>query len=226
VATGGTATSPSGGIPGSAFDGSNATSWVLNTGITAGEITYQLSSAQDIVEHALVGASTVANSANRWAVYWSDNNVDYTPAALVGGQTGWTANEKRVFTHASYPAAIGSGVPVTVAPVALSEVQPGGVKQFNYKTSDPMYSRDAATFNTDRFITGVVKQDGVTVVRTVRAYDRASGALIGETKSNGSGAFSILSKQVIGYCTVIALDDLASAPDYNAVIADLVIPTY
>lgn len=78
---------------------------------------------------------------------------------------------------------------------------------------------------TEKFLTGTVKENGVAVARKVRAYHRATGRVLGETTSNTStGAFSLSSVGWTDNCYVVALDDLTVAPDYNAVIYDLVIP--
>ena len=74
-------------------------------------------------------------------------------------------------------------------------------------------------------IAGTVKQGGVNVARTVRAYCRLTGEPLGEAVSNAStGAFSINARGRTDYAYVIAFDDLTQSPDYNAVIFDLVVP--
>lgn len=85
--------------------------------------------------------------------------------------------------------------------------------------------RNDAGLQTSPMITGTVKQSGVAVARTVRAYRRLTGEVLGETVSDGStGAFSINARGKTDNCYVVALDDLTAAPDYNALIFDLVIP--
>lgn len=74
-------------------------------------------------------------------------------------------------------------------------------------------------------ITGTVKEEGANVARTVRAYRRVTGELLGEALSDGgTGVFTIDVNGVVDECYVIALDDTGSAPDYNAQIFDLVVP--
>lgn len=86
------------------------------------------------------------------------------------------------------------------------------------------YSVDPHSNASDAHLSGTVTQNGAPVVRTVRAYDRASGLLIGQTTSGADGSFSILARHYRGPCYVLALDDLTQAPDYNAEIFDLVTP--
>lgn len=72
-------------------------------------------------------------------------------------------------------------------------------------------------------LSGVVTESSTGVARTVRVYDRATGALLAETiSSSEDGSFSIpiYSNDPV---YVVALDD-DSGDDYNAIIFDRVIP--
>lgn len=184
-----------------AFDGSNSTNWALSSG-TTGWIQYHFATAQDIVEHAVTAPSaTMTNAPNRWTLQYSDDGQNWTSASIVGGQTAWGSNEQRVFTHSSYPIAIGVNT--------LPQSGVGG----------QVYTGPVTA------LSGTVKQNGTPVARTVRAYHRKTGKVLGETVSDGTtGAFSILAQGSTDYCYVVALDDLTAAPDYNAGIFDLVIP--
>jgi len=72
-------------------------------------------------------------------------------------------------------------------------------------------------------VSGIVKQDGNPVERTVRVYDRASGLLLGETTSLTDGSFEIgFASQDEVY--VVALDDTSDADDFNALIFDRIVP--
>lgn len=72
-------------------------------------------------------------------------------------------------------------------------------------------------------ISGTVSELGTPVARTVRAYRRDTGALIGETVSAADGTFSIDTSGYTGECYVIALDDNAGV-DYNAKVFDRIVP--
>jgi hypothetical protein len=72
---------------------------------------------------------------------------------------------------------------------------------------------------------GIVKQAGIPVSgRWVRVYERTSGLLISQARSdlNGEFVFGGLNDGHTYY--VIAFDDLNQAPDFNAVIFDQLTP--
>lgn len=73
-------------------------------------------------------------------------------------------------------------------------------------------------------LTGTVKDDANTLcARTVRAYRRSNGALVGSVVSNAvTGAYSI-NTQTTDAHTVIVLDDDAGT-QYNALVLDKVMP--
>lgn len=72
-------------------------------------------------------------------------------------------------------------------------------------------------------LAGTVTEEGLPVSRTVRAYNRLTGALLKEVVSNAStGAFSIDAGSV-GPFYVVVLDDAAGV-QYNANIIDLLTP--
>jgi hypothetical protein len=73
-------------------------------------------------------------------------------------------------------------------------------------------------------IAGEVQEEGVGVEgRLVRLYNRSTGELVGEFRSNGSGDFVIPAADPTARHFVVAFDDDIS-PDYNAKIYDNVIP--
>lgn len=73
-------------------------------------------------------------------------------------------------------------------------------------------------------IAGEVREDDVGVEgRLVRLYNRSTGELVGEFRSNGSGDFVIPAADPTARHFVVAFDDDIS-PDYNAKIYDNVIP--
>lgn len=202
----------------SAFDASNATNWAATTNLTSGWIQYYFATAQDIVEHAITAPSaTMTNAPNRWTIQYSDDGLAWTTAAIVGGQTGWTSNEQRVFTHSGYPLAIGCA---SLLPAYLPAIT---VTPAAFTTRATL--RNDAGLQTSPMISGTVKQGGVACARTVRAYCRLTGEVLGEATSDGTtGAFSINARGKTDSCYVIALDDLTASPDYNAQIFDLIIP--
>lgn len=73
-------------------------------------------------------------------------------------------------------------------------------------------------------LSGTVRDDaGALCARTVRAYLRSSGALVGSTTSDaGTGIYSI-NTQTLAEHTVVALDD-ASGTQYNALVLDRITP--
>jgi hypothetical protein len=74
-------------------------------------------------------------------------------------------------------------------------------------------------------VSGTVTEGGSAVARTVRAYDRDNGELLGEATSDaGDGTYAFGSLIIPGTDVyVIALDDDAGT-DYNALIDDRVTP--
>jgi hypothetical protein len=73
-------------------------------------------------------------------------------------------------------------------------------------------------------IAGEVQEEGVGVEgRLVRLYNRSTGELVGEFRSNGTGDFVIPAADPTARHFVVAFDDDIS-PDYNAKIYDNVIP--
>lgn len=74
-------------------------------------------------------------------------------------------------------------------------------------------------------LSGTVKQAGTPVAgRWVRLYYRKNGFLIGSVRSGPSGEFSFGGLDPGDQYFVIAFDDLNQAPDFNAVIFDLLTP--
>ena len=226
VATGGTATASAqqvGSEASKAFDANNATNWLITAAVKQGWIQYQFATAQDIIEHTITApAATMTNAPKNHTIQWSDDNLNWTTTAIVGGQTGWTTNEKRVFTHSSYPVTIGVGTMLANMLPANTQTVPAAT--FNAVLRGDQIGGRVYTGPT-KYITGIVKQESVNVSRIVRAYHRKTGEVLGETTSNAStGAFSLVSMGWTDQCYVLALDDLTASPDFNAVISDLVVP--
>ena len=219
VATGGTATASS-GTAANAFDASNATNWAVSAD-TAGWIQYQLLTALDIVEFSITAPSaTMTNAPNRCSLQYSDDNVNFFTIALVNGQTSWTTNEKRTFTTSTYPTNIGVGTMLANMIPAITSTVPA------FSTVNTLNPAAYRTYTGPRkYLSGTVKENGTNVARMVRAYHRVTGQFLGEATSNATtGAFSIESMGWSDNCYVVAFDSLAIAPDYNAIIYDLVIP--
>ena len=73
-------------------------------------------------------------------------------------------------------------------------------------------------------LSGVVRDDtGTPCARTLRAYRRSDGALVGSTISDATTGVYALGTQTLERCTVVALDDTAGT-QYNALVADLLTP--
>lgn len=75
-----------------------------------------------------------------------------------------------------------------------------------------------------KYLSGTVTEAGVGVARTMRAFERISGALISSTTSASDGTFSLPTNGVTGECFVVAFASPDGPPAYNAVIYDGVIP--
>jgi hypothetical protein len=74
------------------------------------------------------------------------------------------------------------------------------------------------------FFAGYVTELGSPVERTVRAYHRDTGELLGETTSSGVGGYYYLETTYSGAQYIITLDD-PSGDTYNLLGYDLMIPT-
>ena len=73
-------------------------------------------------------------------------------------------------------------------------------------------------------ISGIVKEAGDFVERTIRLYERSTGGLVDETISNsvdGTFFFGLVGGETEHY--VVTLDDTSDATDYNALIYDRVL---
>jgi hypothetical protein len=78
---------------------------------------------------------------------------------------------------------------------------------------------------TNYAVSGTVSVLGVaTAGYIVRAYRRDNGAFLGQTVSGAGGTFSITIGGYNGEVTVLAYDDVSTAPDYNAKVFDRVVP--
>jgi hypothetical protein len=79
---------------------------------------------------------------------------------------------------------------------------------------------DLVSFNTDRyfFMSGYVKEKGIPVVRTVRAYRRDTGELVDSTISDPSTGYYYLVTTYSGGHSIVCLDD-----DYGLSYNDLII---
>jgi hypothetical protein len=71
---------------------------------------------------------------------------------------------------------------------------------------------------------GYVTELGSPVVRTVRAYHRDTGEMLGETTSSGVGGYYYLETTYSGEQYIVALDADAD-PTFNLLGYDLMIPT-
>lgn len=226
VATGGTVTT-SGEQVGSegskAFDATLTTNWLSTAGVTRAFIRYQFASAVDIVEHTVTSADAITNrSPKQWTIQSSDDGNTWITEAIVNNQTTWAVNEKRIYNHAAYPLAIG------VCPDMPNRIP---VSQVTVATPSTVVSIAGAAYTNQKytgarkFVSGTVKQNGVLVSRLVRAYHRKTGQVLGEAYSDATtGVFSIETVGLEDNCYVVALDDIAQTPDFNALIYDLVIP--
>lgn len=87
----------------------------------------------------------------------------------------------------------------------------------------PSFSMVAAPYA--RTVSGNFKEGGINQPgRIVRAFRRDNGAMVGEAITDASGNYSITIVSYEGEVTVLAYDDTGTAPDYNALLYDRVIP--
>lgn len=106
-------------------------------------------------------------------------------------------------------------------------VLPVGMMMASHNPSVRGYGLDKLSGGdiTSAWVKGVVKQEGLFVVRKLRVYRRDTGVLLAEGRSNdGLGKFNISWEGYTGQVYVIVFDDASLAPDYNAEIFDLVTP--
>ena len=71
-------------------------------------------------------------------------------------------------------------------------------------------------------LSGIIKQEGVGVIRTVRCYTRSTGLLFDNTVSESDGSFELDAPDDTTELYVIALDD-ALGDQYNALLFDRVV---
>jgi len=92
----------------------------------------------------------------------------------------------------------------------------------NYSLFDTLitFSEPLAAYYFD----GYVKEEGISVVRTVRAHRRDTGEMMFETTSSGGGGYFYGETTYSGTHYVMAFDDAAGTV-YNALVLDNVIPT-
>ena len=199
-----------------AIDDNDTTNWAVTAG-DSGYLIYQFNVAKDIVEHTITApAATMVNAPRAWSIAHSDDGISWLCDAFVGGQTAWTANEKRVFTHSSNQ---------------LNTVAPRSAANCKAAPMDPDIGAahvtlvNHAAMQSSPMISGTVKQGGVACARLVRAYGRLTGAMLDQVMSSATtGAFSLNARGHTDACYVVAFDDLGVEPDYNAQIFDLVMP--
>ena len=182
-----------------AFDNNATTAWSSNSGPRPHWIQYDfgVGVTHEIVEYVLTGSNTTTYSPTSWALLGSNDGQYFTVVDSKAGQT-WTAGETKTFAV---------DTPLVAAAFHSSQ--------------EPVI--DASHY----WIHSTVDRLGVPGRYPVRLYDRASGALLLESKSaaaDGAYQFQFLPYLERGY-QVIALDDPATRSDpKNAAIADLMTP--
>lgn len=136
--------------------------------------------------------------------------------------SGYTSGWDNVSTAAaSYDyGAVATGKPA-LQPMKTSTVPAASMHGLKLNGVDYAYKLYTGPLKT---LSGTVKENGVNVIRNVRAYNRLTGKIIGETTSASDGTFSINTAGYTNQCYVVALDDLTAGVDLNAQIFDLVIP--
>lgn len=130
------------------------------------------------------------------------------------GSIGVNLSASYQITGVTPPAVV--GIPVMLAPVALAQPT----------TLLIGTQRATVSFTVTNFVvSGTVEVLGVaTSGYVVRAFRRDNGVMVGETISGAGGAFSM---SIIGddpEVTVLAYDNTSVSPDFNAVVADRVVP--
>ena len=212
-----------GSDPTNAFDGSLSTFWQQSSDMRGVIIQWQFATAQDVVEHTIAMHTPVpAKTPKGWVIQSSDDNIVWRIEAVISQQISWTASEKRTFTHANY---LLSTVNPTMPNILLANTVAVSASSVFCPLQGKAFTNTKGYTGAKKVITGTVVLNGVAIARTVRAYNRLSGGILGETISDPStGYFSV---DTYGYgdnCYVITLHDTTLLQDYNALIYDLVIP--
>lgn len=210
VTTGGTAggTNVNGSFPAAnAFDANTSTDY--QSSAVASTLSYQFASAQAIVEYTLQASLTLAATfaPQNWTFEYSDDGATWTIAAYARTQTTWVAGEIRTFA-VNAGAESGSEL-LSLRPSNASATPGNGARQPAMRSAGP-----ATT------VSGTISVSGTgTAGLIVRAYDKSSGAMVGQATSGSGGAYSI---NCGGFTDVyVAAFDPTT---YQAVIYDEVVP--
>lgn len=183
-----------------AFDNNSGTQWFSYANTILSWIQYDFGAgvAHAVVEYVMRGYSDPSYSPTAWLLLASHDSQHFTAIDVKTGQS-WTAGETKTFA-VDIPLVAGTPFRPSVATVI-----------------------DASHY----WIHSTVDRLGVPGRYPVRLYNRASGALLKESKSDivsGAYQFQFLPYLERGY-QVIALDDPATRSDpKNAAIADLMTP--
>lgn len=98
IVTGGIATG-TGGVPGAAFDRSPDTAWSTTSGtplpVTLG---YIFPSVRKVIQYTVTASGIPSAAPKEWEFQASNDGVNWVNIHVVTNQTGWTAQQKRVFT--------------------------------------------------------------------------------------------------------------------------------
>lgn len=193
-------------------------------GFSAGSYGLRLNSTANLVSYNNTATTTLVadGSASCAAGDRAMVAVDFGAGKIWFGTKGtWRNGNPAAGTGANYTFTPGSALYLCASLYAYP-----GVATVAAKSSDLLYTPPAGfeIFDAALALSGTVKDaSGANAARTVRAYRRDTGVLVGSVVSNGtSGAFSV-DTSYSGEHTVIALDDDVG-DSLNAIVFDRVVP--
>lgn len=215
AATGGTASASttSGAQAASlAFDGVASTYWSAT--VATGQLQYQFASAVDIASYQISSRSDSNQSSmcpKNWTLEYSDNGSSWTVADTVTNQTIWGQQATNSYT-------VGQNAGSTANGSRLKDANPASQTAIS---APAQVMLGKATPQPTTKISGIVEVGGTpTAGLRVRCYLSSSGEKLGETTTDGSGAFSF---NCGGFGEVFCVAD-NKAGGYQAIIYDQLIP--
>jgi hypothetical protein len=84
-------------VAANAFDNDANTAWITGTAITTGILTYQFSSAVDVLQYTIQITVSQVRAPKNWTLQWSDNGTAWTTADTRAGVTDWLSNGIKTF---------------------------------------------------------------------------------------------------------------------------------
>jgi hypothetical protein len=168
-----------------------------------------------------IDLSTLGIASETSNIAWSatDNSQTITIETALSTDGGTTWGAWQTATNGGSIPGITTGMDLSTAQLKCRQT---------LSTTDtavtPQLHSITVTVREQSLLSGAITEMGVPVARTVRAYRRSDGALLAETTSDGTdGSFS-MDVGIDAECYVVTLDDTTDGTDYNAQIADRLVP--